>query len=113
MIDDPLLEQLIALGWQAQITLSRPLHPKSKGGQQPAQPQATAVTRMWALNRLQAAPGQCNRDLMRAFLLQRNWIAPAEEPESWQLEHVPCSKDSLTQLASELGQFEYDAKGQS
>jgi len=69
---------------------------------------ATMKTVLWALNRLKAAPGQPSRDVIRAFLFYRGWIQAAEEPEEWDLQHVPTSVEALKQLSSDILKFDQD-----
>jgi len=114
--DLPKLTDLFALAKlyniDVQVSLSFPIHEEPPPP--PALvPQATAKTVLWALNRLRAAPGQPNRELVRKFLWARSWIAGNAEPESWNLERVPVTKEELQMIASQVAQFEVDAKSPS
>lgn len=75
-----------------------------------APPQATMRTVLHVLNRLHGAPGQPNRELVRKYLFRRGWIGGADEPEAWNLDHVPISKDGITRVFSEISQFAEDER---
>lgn len=71
---------------------------------------ATMKTVLWALNQLQGAPGQPNRELVRRFLYAKRWIGPVNLPEEWNLATVPTKKSQLAAIAAELRQYEGDQK---
>lgn len=66
---------------------------------------ATPAARMRALNLLQAAPGQINRNMFSDFLRSREWIKGEQQPEDWPLEHVPKSKEEMGSLSDEVQKF--------
>lgn len=68
----------------------------------------TEKTRLWALNKMLAAPGQPNRDIFTAFLEYRGWIPKGGEPEQWALEHVTASIDACRALHAEIQQWDVD-----
>lgn len=100
------------LGGTISINLSVPLASGEEvpGVGHPAREVATVRTVLWALNRLKAAPGQPNRDLVRKFLFVRGWLGPTQEPEQWNLEFVPVSKSELAMIISQVAQFEKDGR---
>lgn len=69
---------------------------------------ADATTRLRALNLLQSAPGQPNRDIFTAFLRQVKWVPPKGEPEDWALEHIPLTKKGLTLLGQEVSAWDIE-----
>lgn len=69
-------------------------------------PKATARTIMFVLNKLKAAPGQPNRELVRKFLYVRGWVGPAEPPENWKIDYVPVSTASINALIAQIVEFE-------
>lgn len=69
---------------------------------------ADAQTRLRALNLLQSAPGQPNRDVFRAFLVANAWIPPLGECEDWDLAHIPLTKGGLIRLGQEVKQWDID-----
>jgi len=97
-------------GAEVQVSLSFPLHPVEETPALADPVQATVKTALWALNRLLAAPGQPNRDLVRRWLFTRGWIKGNEEPESWDLSKVPVTKEELKMIVAQVRQFEADAK---
>lgn len=62
--------------------------------------------RLQTLNRLQAAPGGKQRPLVHQFLTVRGWIKPDQEPEDWQLEHLPKSAEEFVALGESIKAFE-------
>lgn len=106
-----LFELAERMGGIVTINVSVPISPDKLTTGDPARGERpTARTVMWALNRLKAAPGQPNRQLVRKFLFVRGWIGSADEPEAWNLDHVPTSKTEIAQLISQVAQFEKDGK---
>lgn len=71
-------------------------------------PLPTAKTRLWALNKLQAAPGQPNRELVTQFFEYRGWIAKGAEPENWPLDRVTASMAAVDLLSAEITQWDVD-----
>jgi hypothetical protein len=80
--------------------------PTKQQAQKPEQ--ATDKTRMWALNLLQAAPGQPNREVVTSFLARLGWLTNANEPETWQLRTVPVSKQDVNALSAQIQQWDVD-----
>lgn len=75
---------------------------------QPEPRRATNKTVQWALNRLRAAAGQPNRDLVRQFLFKKGWVGAQDEPDLWNLDFVPTTKTQVDQLAAEIVQFDQE-----
>ena len=100
-------------GLEVHVSLSFPLKVEEETPALADPVKATAKTLLWALNRLKAAPGQPNRELVRKFLWARGWIDGNAEPESWNLERVPVTKEELAMIVSQVAQFEQDAKAPS
>lgn len=98
------------IGGTACVTITIPVTGTEGQDQLRSKERATIKTVMWALNRLKAAAGQPNRDLMRKFLFVRGWIGPTDEVESWQLDQVPTSKSDLTVLQAAVLQFEQEQR---
>jgi hypothetical protein len=108
------IEQLVALSHELQrqgckvfVELRVEL-PVTQEHDAAAAPVATMKTVLWALNRLQAAPGQPNRELVRKFLYHRGWIGPTDQPEAWNLYQVPILKEQIAGLVGAVAQFEQE-----
>lgn len=87
-------------------TVTYPVKPEKPAEVPPEK--ADAATRLRALNLLQSAPGQLNRDIFTAFLRFKGWTPPKGEAEDWALEHIPLTKKGLTALAAEVNQWDID-----
>ena len=98
------------IGGTACVTITIPVTGQQGVDQLANKERATIKTVMWALNRLQAAAGQPNRDLVRKFLFVRGWIGPTDEVEGWALEHVPTSKSELAVIYAQVVAFEKEQK---
>lgn len=68
--------------------------------------------RLRLLNRLTAAPGQKNRQLVIDFLLSKQWIKAGQEPEMWPTAHIPLTKETFDALIQEILAFEQQQKAQ-
>jgi len=87
--------------------------PPTKTAQASQPLQASEKTRLWALNKLQAAPGQPNRSMVLAFFSHRGWIKGSQTLEDWPLAHVPNTSEGVNNLAGEIQQFDVDRHKQS
>ncbi len=67
---------------------------------------ATPKHLMKALNLLQGAAGQPNRAIIADFLRSKSWISGTQEPEAWNLVHVPATADQMAALVEDVAKFE-------
>lgn len=84
---------------------SKQQHGEAPDDSKPKKAVPTEKTRLWALNKLQAAPGQPNRDIFTAWLRFKGW---GQEPEQWDLKHVVASIAGLQALAQEIAQWDIE-----
>lgn len=68
--------------------------------------------RMATLNRLLAAPGQANRQLVEAFLVNKGWITRQDTAENWPVFALPKDKEALDKLMGEVQDFERQMREQ-
>lgn len=64
--------------------------------------------RVWAIKKLNSAPGQPNRDGFTQFLEFKGWIPKGGTPEQWKEEHVTTTVDACKALAAEVIQWDAD-----
>lgn len=72
---------------------------------------ADPAMRMRALNQLQAAPGQPNRDSVTLYLRAMGLIEDADpegQPEKWRLDKIPTTLRGLKELYAKIAQWEAD-----
>lgn len=75
----------------------------------PAPPPFNAVkARIKALNLLQAAPGQGNRALFKAYCVAQKWLGENEQPEDWPEQFLPHSQEDMAKLTEALQTFHTD-----
>lgn len=84
----------------------------SGGTQEAGKPlSADSGTRLRALNVLQAAPGQPNRQLVKDYLTAQGWITLEQQPEDWDLKHVPLTQGQMRELGAAVAEFQHEQRG--
>ncbi len=68
--------------------------------------------RMQVLNRLKAAPGQENRQLVADWLLSKEWIGRCQTPDDFPLNQLPESAEDFTELTDAIQRFEVSRREQ-
>lgn len=81
-------------------------HGEQPEDSKPKKPIPTEKTRLWALNKLQAAPGQPNREIFTQYLRYMKWVPEKGEPEEWKLGLVVASIDGLKALAQDVARWD-------